>query len=83
MDDIVKNRNDYEATVVRNMQRAHAADGTLPVAKCPHPISAVEQFVDDMGYRNRYMRPTNLFQCTICNQYLCLVDFHGREAKDG
>lgn len=51
-----------------------------PAPACPHPLSAVEQFVDDEpGQANK---PVNLWQCTVCKSLIWLVDAHGKAVSD-
>ena len=83
MSDALKHINNPEPFIVRAREAGRARDGALPKTLCPHPVSAVEQYVDDDGLVGRNGRPTNLFQCMLCNNLLRLVDFHGKEATDG
>lgn len=84
MDSTVKNLSgaEIDPRLWRAKEKARAAAGELPQTACPHPISAIEQFVDEEPGA-RYYRPTNLFMCTICKQMLRLVDFNGKDAIDG
>jgi hypothetical protein len=65
------------------MMAGRAAAGEVRKTGCPHPMSAVGQFMDDMPGVDRSGRPTNLFECTICRNLLRLVDWNGNEAVDG
>lgn len=50
---------------------------------CDHPTRAVNQIIDDVATeRDRYMRPTNLFECGQCHALLTLVDPFGNRAAD-
>lgn len=62
-----------------NKQRA----GEFKPTGCPHPISAMEQAVDDTGYAHRHHRPTNMFFCSICKTPGRLVMYDGVEPSDG
>lgn len=64
--------------------KAHARDKVTPEMqdKCPHPIAAVMQFVDDHDGRISTPSLANLFRCEVCKAILFLVDGSGKEAKD-
>lgn len=78
---VIKPLVNPEASILRNKEVAAAKDGRLPPTLCPHPLSAVIQWVDKEPGRED--RPTNFFQCQACNRNLFLVDAHGRAAVDG
>lgn len=82
MSDIIKNIPRPDPRIMRAREAARGRAGEIPDKGCPHPTSAIEQFVDEEPGA-RYYRPTNLFQCTLCNQLLRLVDYNGRDATDG
>ncbi len=69
-----------EADLMRKSEVAAVRAGK-PDNQCPHPVSAIEQYVDKVP--GRVDRPTNLYQCTICHDTLWLVNPHGRAASDG
>lgn len=77
--DIVRHIVNPDTWILRNQERARAKL-TKP-SVCPHPLSAIEQFVDEEP--GRAGRPTNLYQCVACKSLLRLVDFWGQEAADG
>lgn len=79
--EIVKNIGNPESHLLWAKESAAAKDGRLPANACPHPISAIEQYVDEEPGREG--RPTNLFACGICHRLLRLFDAHGKEALDG
>jgi len=79
--DIVKQVVNPESYLLWAKQVAAAKDGRMPPSACPHPLSAVEIYVDDTPGRED--RPTNLFECTICHRLLRLFDAHGKESSDG
>jgi len=83
LSDILKHIPNPEPMIIRAREAGRAESGALAPTLCPHPISAVLQYVDDDGTVGRDGRPTNLWQCTVCNHLLRLVDFHGTEASDG
>lgn len=83
MSDALKYINNPDPMIVRAREAGRAKAGDLPKTLCPHPVSAIGQYVDDDGAVGRDGRPTNLFACTLCNHLLRLVDFHGNEAMDG
>lgn len=70
-----------EAKILRDQAVAAAKDGRLPPTPCPHPLSAIIQWVDEE--KGREGRPTNLFECRQCGRNLFLVDAHGKTAVDG
>ena len=73
-----------EASSFRAKTRVHARAGELPAGQkmCAHPVPAIQQFVDEAPGRD-IDRPINLFQCSLCNATLWLVDGFGKEANDG
>jgi hypothetical protein len=81
MNDFMKNIPNPEPWILRAQAKGQVKAGAYKKTLCPHPVSAVDQFVDQEP--GRVDRPTNLFQCSICNSFLWLVDPHGTEAKDG
>lgn len=83
MSDFVKRIDSPDAAVVRMRELARAKAGKVVNTGCPHPVSAIEQFVDDAGYVGRNDKPVNLFMCTICSSLLRLVDYNNTEAQDG
>lgn len=82
-DDTIKRINDPDPMLLRRQMRGQAAEGKIKPTGCPHPISALMQYEDDMGYVHRQGRPTNLFACSICNMHGRIIMFDGVEAKDG
>src|SRR4051812_44773460 len=87
---------DKNTTVLRHVHNPEAMimwDSAIASAKrgeymlrgleCPHPISSMRQFEDAEVEVNRKGRPTNLWQCGICNSLLALVDPYGRRGSDG
>jgi hypothetical protein len=83
MADIVTHIGNPDPIILRDQAIAAALDGRKQATACPHPISAIEQFVDEEPGRERYARPTNLFQCGVCRELLYLVDPFGRPAAEG
>lgn len=79
--DIVKHIANPEAYALRSSARAAAKDGRAQPTGCPHPVSAIVQFVDEEP--GRVGRPTNYFQCELCHTPLWLVDPFLNEAQDG
>lgn len=83
-DDTIKRINDPDPMLLRRSLRGQASEGKLqPTNGCPHPISALQQYVDETGYRHRDGRPTNLFACSICHMHGRIIMFDGIEARDG
>lgn len=56
------------------------ARGGRPAPVCDHPLHAVEQFVDEQP--GMHPRAVNLWQCTICHEFIWLVDSHGKAVAD-
>ena len=83
MTDIIKHIDSPTPEIIRFREAARARAGEVSTKGCPHPVSAIDWVVDDDGTTGRNGRPTNLFVCTVCNNFLRLVDFNGIEAKDG
>lgn len=83
MTDILRHIENPDPEILRRKEEARARSGAVVTNGCPHPMSAVEQFVDDDPGTSRNARPTNLFLCGVCRNFLRLVDFNGTEAKDG
>lgn len=84
MSDIsIKNIVQPEAEVLRLQYAGQFNSGQRPVTGCPHPISAIQHFVDDTGETKRNGRPINLLICTICQTEGRLVMFDGVTACDG
>jgi hypothetical protein len=81
--DSLKHLPSPDPRIVRARLKAAAKAGEIPVSPCPHPVSAIQQYIDEVATRDRYSRPTNLFECMLCHQQLRLVDFNGKDAKDG
>jgi hypothetical protein len=77
--EIVKQVRNPDVWILRNQELARARKAPPP--SCPHPFSALEQFVDEEP--GRAGRPTNLFSCRICHSILWLSDAWGKEAADG
>lgn len=82
MTEIIKHIVSPDPEIIRRRESARAKSGEVNTKGCPHPVSAIEWIVDDDGTSGRYARPTNLFVCGVCNNFLRLVDFNGAEAKD-
>jgi hypothetical protein len=78
---VIKQIGNPESNLLWAKERAAAVDGRMPLTPCPHPMSAIEQFVDEE--HGREGRPTNLFACGVCKRLLRLIDAHGKEALDG
>lgn len=83
MADIISHIGDPDPVILRDKDLAAALDGRMPPNACPHPMSAMEQFVDEEPGRARSGRPTNLFQCGVCHRLLWLVDAFGKPAAEG
>ena len=83
MTDIIKHIDSPDPEIIRLREAARAKGGVVNTNGCPHPVSAIDWIVDDDGTSGRYARPTNLFVCGVCHNFLRLVDFNGNEAKDG
>lgn len=79
--ELAKQLTNPESVILWGKQVAAAKDGRLPPTECPHPMSAIDLYVDEEAGREG--RPTNLFECTICHRLLRLVDAHRKEATDG
>lgn len=67
--------------ILRLQAQTQAKHNEYPTTACPHPASAIGQFIDEEA--GRAGRPTNLFQCDICKTLLWLVDPYGKTATDG
>lgn len=79
----IKNIADPEARIMRAKLKAQAAAGVIKKTGCPHPVSALQQYIDDTGYVHREGKPINLLVCTICKTELRIVGYDGVEAMDG
>lgn len=79
--EVVRHIGNPESSILWSKERSAAADGRMPPTPCPHPVSAIEQYIDEE--HGREDRPTNLFACGLCHRHLRLADAHGKEAMDG
>jgi hypothetical protein len=79
---LLKPMFNIEAEIIRNKALAAAKRGEYPRSGCPHPVQAVEQFIDEDPSTRRNGRPTNLFECTICHSLLWLINPYGEAASD-
>lgn len=78
--DLIKQVEHPEPYLLRRQAINAAQAGEYPRTNCPHPQSAVEQFVEtDSGKRRG---PVNLFMCSICHTHLWYTDPYGRAASD-
>lgn len=81
-DTTIKHHNNPDPVLARLREQARAKAHAIAYKGCPHPVSAISQFVDRTGTTERYDRPTNLFQCELCGNLLRLTDFYNNEASD-
>lgn len=81
-DTTVRHIENPDPVLARLRESARAQSQVTPYRGCPHPISAIAQFVDRTGTSERLDRPTNLFQCDLCKSLLRLCDFYNNEASD-
>jgi hypothetical protein len=81
-DDILKYIDSPDPAIIRAREASRGKDGVVPKTACPHPASAIDWVIDDDPRIKRKM-PTNLFVCSLCKQFLRLVDYNGKEAIDG
>lgn len=82
MTDIIRHIGSPDPEIIRLREAARAKAGEVVTKGCPHPMSAIDWVVDDDSSTGRNARPTNLFVCSVCNNFLRLVDFNGVEARD-
>lgn len=82
MTDLVRHIDSPDPQIIRLREAARARSGEVVTHGCPHPVSAIDWVVDDDKSVGRNGRPTNLFVCGVCHNFLRLVDFNGVEAKD-
>ncbi len=67
-----------DAQLMRKTAVMEAKD--KPASQCHHPLGAVQQFVDEEPGRPNV--PVNLWQCSICSEFIWLVDSHGKAVAD-
>ncbi len=82
-DQVLRHIPNPEAHLLREKAYLAAQAREYPRKGCPHPISAIEQYLDDDPSAHRESRPTNLFECSICHSLLWLVSPYGEAASDG
>jgi len=67
-----------DAQLMRKTEVLAAKD--RPATECPHPLNAVQQFIDDRPGEPDL--PVNLWQCGVCKSLIWLVDAHGKAVAD-
>lgn len=75
--EMVKAVEHPEPYLLRRQYIGQARAGEYPKTLCPHPVQAVQQFVDD-----KTNQQANLFVCSVCNSALWLTDPYGKAAAD-
>lgn len=81
-EDTIKPIYNPEAFVLRSKAKAAAERGEIQKSGCPHPISQIEQYMDDDPLRKREGKMVNLFECGACHMLFWLVDPWGDPVSD-
>lgn len=81
-DELVRPVRNPEAFVLREKYRGAATRGDLTRTGCAHPLSSLQQYVDDDPVVGRNGRPVNLFVCGVCSLPIWMVDPWGEPISD-
>jgi len=81
-DTLVKPITNPEAFVLREKARGMADRGEIPRTACRHPLSRIQQYIDDDPVVLRKGNPVNLYECGVCHILLWMVDPWGNPVGD-